>query len=512
VWLDGAALSGRSLLAASIGRSGAWILRFVVTFSFLFLILTYLTETRFLRAVSDRCKTTPLAPRYLAGHFLTLATFCVLSRFLFRHGATIPSDLVAVGWLVSGLAAVVLAFAAFLPVTIWRDLHCATGNLWLFPLAGSVAANLLGEGLRSLWTVAAQVTFQLVRVLLTPFISPLVVNPKELIIGSPAFQVSIAPQCSGLEGVALIAIFGCAWLWLLRRECRFPHALLLVPAGMVTAFLLNSVRIAALVLIGNAGAPDVAAGGFHSQFGWIAFNVVALGLLLGAHRLPWMRVKESDPVKAADEGDNPAVGWLAPFVAILAAAMVSRAASSGFEWLYPLRFLAGVLVIAHFRRRYRELDWGMDWMSVGAGLVVFAMWVALDRLHTGTGAGGLATGLNALSPASRLIWLFFRALAAVTTVPFAEELAFRGFVMRRLVSSDFEAVDFRRAPMYAVLVSSLLFGIMHGDRWIAGTVAGLIYALAVRRRGSLGSAIAAHAITNGLLAVWVVTRGEWGFW
>ncbi|HVW85328.1 MAG TPA: CAAX prenyl protease-related protein, partial [Bryobacteraceae bacterium] len=262
----------------------------------------------------------------------------------------------------------------------------------------------------------------------------------------------------------------------------------------------------------NAGAPDVAAGGFHSQFGWIAFNVVALGLLLGAHRLPWMRVKESDPVKAADEGDNPAVGWLAPFVAILAAAMVSRAASSGFEWLYPLRFLAGVLVIAHFRRRYRELDWGMDWMSVGAGFVVFAMWIALDRLHAGTGAGGLATGLNALSPASRLIWLFFRTLAAVTTVPFAEELAFRGFVMRRLVSSDFETVDFRRVPLYAVLVSSLLFGIMHGDRWIAGTVAGFVYALAVRRRGSLGSAIAAHATTNALLAVWVVTQGEWGFW
>ena len=67
------------------------------------------------------------------------------------------------------------------------------------------------------------------------------------------------------------------WLWFFRREIRFPRALLLIPCALACAFLLNVVRIAALILIGNAGAPEVAFVGFHSQAGWIAFTLVALG-------------------------------------------------------------------------------------------------------------------------------------------------------------------------------------------------------------------------------------------
>ena len=36
---------------------------------------------------------------------------------------------------------------------------------------------------------------------------------------------------------------------------------------------------------------------------------------------------------------------------------------------------------------------------------------------------------------------------------------------------------------------------MHG-RWLAGTIAGMCYALVMYRRGELGDAISAHAITN----------------
>jgi len=47
---------------------------------------------------------------------------------------------------------------------------------------------------------------------------------------------------------------------------------------------LNALRIAILMLIGNAGFPDVAAYGFHSQAGWIAFNSVACGLAFLSRR------------------------------------------------------------------------------------------------------------------------------------------------------------------------------------------------------------------------------------
>ncbi len=40
-------------------------------------------------------------------------------------------------------------------------------------------------------------------------------------------------------------------------------------------------------------------------------------------------------------------------------------------------------------------------------------------------------------------------------------------------------------------------------------MAGLLYALAYSRRGSLGDAVAAHATTNALLSSDTLTTGNW---
>ena len=55
----------------------------------------------------------------------------------------------------------------------------------------------------------------------------------------------------------------------------------------------------------------------------------------------------------------------------------------------------------------------------------------------------------------------------------AEELAFRGFLLRRIIRDDFWEVDLSAAARHpaAVLVSALVFGLLHGA-FIAGTLAG----------------------------------------
>jgi CAAX prenyl protease-like protein len=103
-------------------------------------------------------------------------------------------------------------------------------------------------------------------------------------------------------------------------------------------------------------------------------------------------------------------------------------------------------------------------------------------------------------------------LASVTTVPLAEELAFRGYLLRRLISSDFEAVSFSRVTPVAVLVSSAIFGLLHGGRWIAGILAGIVLALLIMRRGRIGDAVAAHAVANGLIALYVLAFNAWSLW
>ena len=58
--------------------------------------------------------------------------------------------------------------------------------------------------------------------------------PERLIVGTSSFRVKIAPECSGLEGVGLILAFLSIYLFLFRKDLRFPAALILLPIGAVT--------------------------------------------------------------------------------------------------------------------------------------------------------------------------------------------------------------------------------------------------------------------------------------
>jgi CAAX prenyl protease-like protein len=124
----------------------------------------------------------------------------------------------------------------------------------------------------------------------------------------------------------------------------------------------------------------------------------------------------------------------------------------------------------------------------------------------------LGTSLTELSPMARWTWIAFRAVAAVVTVPIAEELAFRGYLARRLVDREFDSVPFSAVTLLSIGLSSVAFGLMHGQHWTVGIVAGLVYAGMMRWKGRLSDAIVAHATSNLLLAVWVLSRGDWGMW
>jgi len=100
----------------------------------------------------------------------------------------------------------------------------------------------------------------------------------------------------------------------------------------------------------------------------------------------------------------------------------------------------------------------------------------------------------------------------VVTVPIVEELAFRGYLMRRLSAAEFEKVALPSVTWLAVLSSSLVFGVMHGERWVAGTLAGICYGVLTKRAGRIGEAFLAHAVTNALLAAAVILKGNFQYW
>jgi exosortase E/protease (VPEID-CTERM system) len=515
VWLDTSALDGKGGIAGAVGDFGPYVLQSLIVFTTLLLAFGYSKAKNRLLPISKRLADVPIAWHFLAAHGAAMAVFALLSSLLFARApiAGVPLEggtSLVLAWLAAGLCGIAAGVFFFILPKILRELVDSVGSAWIYATAAAAVTPVFVIASKRLWKPATALTFELVRLFLGPFVGSVITNPATKTIGTSKFAVAIAPACSGLEGVGLMLIFSVLWLWFFRNDYKFPRALLLVPAGIVAIFLLNTVRIAALILIGDAGARAVALGGFHSQAGWITFNGVALGLASMANRASWL--SSGRKPAAINQVETPTDAYLAPFLAILAATMISRAISGSFEWTYPLRVVAAAGVLLFFRRKYAGIDWRFGWAAPAFGGLVFVLWIGLDRFagpHVETGA---PAGLAALPPAARFTWLVFRSLAAVITVPVAEELAFRGFLLRRLISADFVSVSLQRWSFLAVAGSSVAFGLLHGDRWIAGTIAGLLFAAAQKWRGRIGDAVVAHGVANALMAVWVLWGGHWSLW
>ncbi len=283
-------------------------------------------------------------------------------------------------------------------------------------------------------------------------------------------------------------------------------------------FVANIARLVALVLVGAYVSPEIGAGGFHSYAGTLLFCGVALATVALALRSRWL----SRPALAGAAGgavvDAPTVNvgapYLVPFLAVVVAGLLSRAFSvDGRDPLYVLRPLVGIAALAAYGSIYRQPAWRplwrLSWFAVPAGLLVAALWLGVDRLFplardAGATPAPAAGALGAVTVAARV-------LATVLVVPIVEELAFRGFLARRVSGAAFNELAPQAIGLGGILISSLAFGLLH-RRPLAGILAGVCYALAFRARGRLADAVVAHATTNLVLLVIAWLSGAWGLW
>jgi len=470
----------------------------------------------FTRTVSTALEAPPLLPR-VAFHLVCFAGFFAITTLIFGretppHG---PPEFWMLLWLLGGAATLL----SLVPV--------AAGGLKLLPvlhelavplaLAGLLAVVAWGAGWATLglWEPLGRVTLDAVAALLGVLLSPIYFDPTEAAVGTEEFWVRVAPICSGYESIGLIIVFLSAYLVVFRERFRFPRVLLLLPAAILAVWLLNVVRIVMLILVGHAGYPDIAMDGFHSKAGWLFFCAVALGAVWFSQRVRWFA---ADPDAPHRDVINPSAPFLLPLLAVVATALVTGMFVHEFDYLYPLRVGVGLLVLAWYRNDYvAGLRYHLrgrsvvSWHAVGIGIAVYVLWIGASALTGPYSSEAAPEELLELGTPLVGVWIIARVLGSILVVPIVEELAFRGFLLRRVISSDFTKVPYDRWHWPAVLISSLAFAAVD-QQWIGGFVAGLLYAYAQKRRGLLSDAITAHAVTNALIAIQVLFAGHWSLW
>lgn len=214
-----------------------------------------------------------------------------------------------------------------------------------------------------------------------------------------------------------------------------------------------------------------------------------------------------------------------PFlVFVLLTAAQGKLGLASVYWIYVLKTLLGVFLVLWMRSAVKECRWTLNAASIITGVTVFGLWVGLDGLYPSLSqllsrwfppqAPVVWNPFQHFGEGSFIAWtvVVIRILGTAWVVPPIEEAFYRSLMYRSIARPDFEKMPLSSFSLKSFLITSVVFGVMHPDQWVAGILCGLAYQALVLRCGHLGEAMAAHGITNALLGCWVVWKGAWQFW
>ena len=490
-------LAEQSGLAAFVGSGGGLVpLLFVAP-----LILVLLKDST-LNDLAGRLARAyvPLgrAVAALLVHLTAFGLYLVATDALLSASA--PTDLQVLGWLAAAPLVPGVAWLVARPDARVGPLIRRAAPAMMLGVAMAVFVWGMGTLSARLWHRMNPVVLIPVHALLTATVAGVIYEPEAQNVGTDRFFVHIAPECSGLEGLGLLVSLAAIVVFLRPRQWPWSRAVLLVAGAAVLSWVANIIRIVSLVIIGDAGFEDVAVGGFHSKAGWVLYTLVGLGMLALVSRQEHEAATEtSTPVGGADV-------FIGPVLALTAVGLLTGLVTAGgFDPLYGLRAIAGgwalIVALRAIRRRGLRLadegSRGAPRVAVAIGVVVYGIWL---WLAPGPVSDPLVEGVRSLSGGWAAVWIVTRIVGGVFVVPWVEELAFRGYLHRRLSHEDFTRVPFGEFRAWPVVGSALAFGAVH-EAFIAGAIAGVLYSAAMAYGRRVQDAVLAHTVTNALIAI-----------
>ncbi len=148
------------------------------------------------------------------------------------------------------------------------------------------------------------------------------------------------------------------------------------------------------------------------------------------------------------------------------------------------------------------------------GQHLLEQWGWGERLALMPGGKTLADPRDELG-AGHLFWTtwWLRMIVACTAVPVAEELFWRGFLLRALINwHDFDRVPLGTFTWLSFLGTSLISTLQHPDNWGVSILCWMAFNAVFYWTRSLLCLILLHGFTNLVLYLIVLRVGDWAFW
>jgi len=240
--------------------------------------------------------------------------------------------------------------------------------------------------------------------------------------------------------------------------------------------------------------------------------------------------------------ENPYVTFLLPFLAFGLLTSLEPTESepgggslglaipySAYPWIYTLKVGLTIAAILFVFPGYRKFPWKVSPLSLGVGVVGVVLWVGACSLQfeqsylkpclDAVGMGGfLGSGTrSAFDPFEKLsgfpiaAWSFLlvRLVGLALVVPLIEEFFLRGFLMRVVTDNDWANLPIGQVNRAAILVGTLVPMLMHPAELLAAAIWFSTVTWLMIKTRNIWDCVAAHAITNLLLGIYVVVFGAW---
>jgi uncharacterized protein len=214
-----------------------------------------------------------------------------------------------------------------------------------------------------------------------------------------------------------------------------------------------------------------------------------------------------------------------------AAYIVPMAVFMAFIWVggnagwYPFAYVARTAIVPVllwvFWHHYTKIQWTHLGLGLLFGVIGIVQWVGVEELLCWVWPeywrpGGHPPPFNPTkefaSPMALYAWYAVRTLGPVLVVPVMEELFWRDFVYRTIAApNDFKMVEVGHWDKTAFLGTAAAFVLVH-PQWLTALCYALLIGWLLVKTKSLGACIVCHAVTNLLLAVYVLAFKQWQYW
>jgi uncharacterized protein len=201
---------------------------------------------------------------------------------------------------------------------------------------------------------------------------------------------------------------------------------------------------------------------------------------------------------------------------------------SSYPWAYTLQLAATICAMLLVAPGYTAVPWGMTRLAVIVGVAGGVLWVVVCRAGlevrwltalgladwAGYAARPAFDPLTAFrgAPWDLAVFLVIRFAGLMVIVPVIEEFFVRGFLMRFIAQANWWKIPLGQVTWKMAAVATLYGVLAHPAEWVAAALWFSLITLLYARTRSLWDCVVAHALTNGVLGIYVLAWQDWTLW